>query len=203
MAILIIDPAEATNLKQEWLKEQDERRTEVWEGRIVMAPMPNNEHQRLVMSLCQMFYLALNPTGEEGIFAGVNLSDSIADWKQNYRNPDVVVHLASSTAVDYDTHFVGGFNLVVEILSKGETPTDKLLFYEQIQTQEVLIIKRNPWALYLYTLQEGKLALAGQSNLGIASILTSSLGLTFQLVDAEPRPQIHVTQPSTSLAWKL
>jgi Uma2 family endonuclease len=203
MAFVILDPVFEARLREEWLSEEDEKRTEVWEGVTVMPPIANDEHFDIAGQLYFVFCLTIQMEGLGVARTSINLSDRHPNWTFNYRNPDAVVFLKSNKAKNYSTHWVGGPDFVVEIISPGEDPTAKLPFYESVKTQEVMLVHRDPWKLDLYALQDGKLTLVGQSDLVTSAILPSALGLTFQLVDGAPRPQIHVTQPSTSLAWTL
>jgi hypothetical protein len=87
---------------------------------------------------------------------------------------------------------------LVEIISPGEKPYDKFDFYAQVNTREVLIINRGPWAIELHQLRGGKLVLAGRSDLANPAVLASSvLPLTFRLVAGQARPRIEVVHPPT------
>lgn len=121
---------------------------------------------------------------------------------QNYRIPDAVVYLASNPALDRNSHWVGGPDLAVEIVSPGEDPHEKLDFYAGINTRELLIVDRNPWSLELYQLASGQLQLAGRSDLSDPAVLASGvLPLTFQLQPATPRPRIVVAHIPTGQTW--
>ena len=69
---------------------------------------------------------------------------------------------------------------------------------------ELLIIDRDPWTLELYRHQNGQLTKVGQSTLAAPDVLASqTVGLTFQLLPGEPRPQIQVTHPATGRQWEI
>ena len=175
---------------------------EVWDGMLVLNPLPNNEHRRLVMAFCEAFTGCTDRQKGDYLFPGCNVSDRDAAWKENYRCPDVVVYLATNPATDSDTHWVGGPDLAVEVTSPGEDPRLKLDFYAKVNTRELLIVDRDPWAVEMYQLQGGKLVLAGTSDLATGAVLASAaLPLTFQLRPGTPRPTILVTHTATVQTW--
>ena len=134
--------------------------------------------------------------------AGVNVTDRHADWMDNFRGPDVVLYLPENPAINYGSHWQGGPDFLVEIISPGDLAWDKLEFYAKVGTREVLIVDRDPWALELYHLQDGVLELVGQSNLANPAVLASRvLPLTFQLREASPRPLIHIAHTSDGRTW--
>src|SRR5437870_1624529 len=116
---------------------------------------------------------------------------------ENFRGPDIVLYLPNNPATNHDTHWLGGPDFLVEIISPGDLAWDKLDFYAKVNTREVLIVDRDPWALELYQLRSGKMKLAGRSDLANPAVLPSSvLPLTFQLRPGSPRPVIHVAHTS-------
>ena len=202
MTVLITDPDLAGRVRAERERCQPNNRDEVWDGVVVMPPLPNNEHQDIVMDLCHAFRSVVDRDGGDRVHPGANVSDRDADWLTNYREPDAVVYLASNPALDRNTHWIGGPDLAVEIVSPGEDPRAKFAFYAGINTREVLIVDRDPWALELYRLTAGVLQLAGRSDLANPAVLASGvLPLTFQLQPGAPRPVIHLTHTATGQTW--
>ena len=113
-----------------------------------------------------------------------------------------MVYLVGNPAKDAGTHWVGGPDVAVEIVSPGENPRQKLDFYAKVNTHEALIVDRYPWALELYRLAAGRLDLVGRADLSNPAVLTSGvLPLTFQLRDGTPRPTILVTHTTTGQTW--
>ncbi|MCI0703422.1 MAG: Uma2 family endonuclease [Planctomycetia bacterium] len=167
---------------------------EVWDGTLILYALPDNEHQQLRSTLAVLFA----EIAPNAVLPGANVSDRDADWMENYREPDVVVYLASNPAKDSNTHWVGGPDVAVEIVSPSEDPRLKLDFYAKIKTREVLIVDRDPWAVELYQLQGGKLVLLGTSSLPTSVVLTSAaLPLSFQLQPGTLRPTILITHTAT------
>ena len=138
------------------------------------------------------------------VHQGVNLSDRAAGWAQNYRNPDVTVYLNGNPAADLGSHYVGGPDFLIEIVSPGEIPTAKFAFYESVGTKEVLVVHRDPWMLELFALANGKLASIGTSDLSAGGVCASAaLGMTFAVAPGRPRPRVVVTHPATGRSWSV
>jgi Uma2 family endonuclease len=201
MPVLILDPYLEQRIRAERSDPEKNRYDEVWEGVLVVAPSPNTEHQSIVMKFGSIFLSVVNPLVDT-VLPGTNVSDRDADWLSNYREPDIAAYLSTNPAKDSGTHWVGGPDIAVEIVSPGEDPHDKLDFYAKVNTREVLIVDRDPWKLELYQLQGGKLILIGESEVANASVLTSGvLPLTFQLQAGTPRPPINLTHTKTKQTW--
>ena len=180
----------------------ESRFEEVWEGVVVMPPMPNNEHQDIQFKLLLPIAAVVEDPAVGTVTAGVNISDREAEWTHHFRGPDVVVYLDTNPAINHGTHWQGGPDFLVEIISSGEDPYAKFDFYARVGTREVLILHRDPWLIELFQLKEAVLELAGQSDLTNPSVIPSStLKLTFQLVVGRTRPQIEVTELVNGKKW--
>jgi Uma2 family endonuclease len=201
MTILITDPSIASRLRAERDVSDASRHDEVWEGIYIISPSPNIEHQLLASELWLVFRLVMGAGSLACI--GVNVSDREEGWSHNYREPDVAVVLAGNdTARDCGTHWCGGPDFVVEILSPNDLAREKLPFYAEIGVRELLIIDRDPWALELYRLDAGQLAPAGRSSLDRPDTLTSGvLPLVFRLVPGDKRPQVELTRTGGAERW--
>ncbi|HVL12531.1 MAG TPA: Uma2 family endonuclease [Gemmata sp.] len=204
MPVLILDPTLEKHFRATRDNPDVNRRDEVWEGVLVVPPQANNEHQRMVMRLCSAFGVVVDLDSGDSVLPGCNVSDRDKDWTSNYRDPDVAVYLKSNPAKDADTHWVGGPDLAVEIVSPGEDPRQKLDFYAKVKTREVLVIDRDPWAVELYRLRRGKMALVGKSDAANpATLASSALPLTFRLRPAKPRPAVVVSHADDKRAWTV
>ena len=202
MPVLILDPMYERHVRAIRKAEFPDARDEVWEGVLVVPPLPNNEHQILATELAFAFGFVVNRPRGDKVLVGCNVSDRDEDWTQNYREPDVAVYLSGNAAKDSSTHWVGGPDFLVEIVSPGEDARQKLDFYARVNTIEVLIVERHPWRLELYRLQNGKLALIGVSDLTNSAVLASAvLPLTFQIGAAARRPAILVSHTASSQTW--
>lgn len=206
MAITFLDPKESREIRDRYVTNggtSDPRFTEFWEGVEVVAPIPNNEHQELVLNLVVPLYDTVRVTGLGQVFPGANVSDRAEQWEHNFRGPDVVVYLNSNPAINHGTHWQGGPDFLAEIISPGEDPHAKFVFYAKVKTREVLLVNRDPWTLELYRLRGKKFVLAGTSEVPTSAVLTSrALPLTFQLIPGKKRPTIEVVHPATGKRWQ-
>lgn len=195
MAVLVLDPDLESHLKAVRRENDSDGHDEVWEGLHVMAPLPNDDHQEIQASFLAMLREALGWDSPAKIRAGVNVSDRHKDWKSNYRDPDVVVYLPGNPAKNFGTHWQGGPDFLVEIVSPFDRSRDKLPFYASVGVREVLIIDRDPWGLELYVASKKagtSMRLAGKTKIKGVPLASSVLPLTFALVSRKPRPRIEV-----------
>jgi Uma2 family endonuclease len=202
MATLINDPDIERAFRARRKRLGQDKYDEVWDGVLVVPALPNNEHQALVQRLTIPFSAIIDWDRGDMVLPGANVSDRRKSWKKNYRCPDVVVRLAGGRAVDCGTHWFGGPDFLVEIVSHGDDPQRKFDFYAKVKSREVMVIDRDPWALELYQLRRGKLRLTGRSDAANPAALASGvLPLTFRLRDGKPRPTIVVTHTGTGQTW--
>ena len=201
MAVLVTDPDLESHLKAVRRENDSDGHDEVWEGLYVMAPLPNDDHQDIQALFLAMLREALGWDSPAKIRAGVNVSDRHKDWKSNYRDPDVVVYLPGNPAKNYGTHWQGGPDFLVEIVSPFDRSRDKLPFYGKVGVREALVIDRDPWGLELYVpgKKGSSMRLAGKTKIKGAPISSSVLPLTFAMIPGKPRPRIEVvlTDPRT------
>lgn len=202
MPVLITDPVYEEKIRAELENAVEKRRDEVWDGVLVVPPQANNEHQRIVMRLAAVLSAVVDWNGGDQVLPGCNVSDRETDWRFNYRDPDIAVYLSGNPARDCGTHWCGGPDLLVEVVSPGEDPRQKLDFYAKVNTREVLVVDRAPWVVELYRLQGGKLEGVGQSDEANPAVLASAvLPLTFRLQSGTPRPVVVVTHTATGQTW--
>ncbi len=203
MAMLITDPLIEGTIKAQRAESGSDQHDEVWDGVYVVSPLANNEHQKLALRLAAILQVVVDDDRLGEAYPAVNVSDRIDDWKQNYREPDVAVFLEGTTARDMDTHWLGGPDFAVEILSPNDPAREKLDFYAKVNVRELLIIDRAPWQVELYRLSRRRLGLVGTSTPRAGEILPSKvLPLTFRLVTGKPRPKIEVV-PADGRRWSI
>lgn len=201
MPVIVTDPREQERLIAERRAAGGDRFDEVWEGDYVMAPLADDEHQDVQLALASILLQVMRPHGDF-VRAGVNVSDRDEGWEHNYRCPDVVVFLAGTSAHNCGSHWVGGPDFAVEILSPGDRTPQKLPFYASVNVRELLVIDRDPWSLQLYRLANGKLSSVGVATVADGKTLSSEvLPLSFRLVVADQRPQVEVTHRETHQKW--
>ena len=179
-----------------------DRWDEVWDGVYVLQPLPNNEHQAIVTRLCTVLDTIIGLTGRGQVLPGANVSNRDDDWTANYRCPDVVVFLTGTAAVNRDTHWLGGPDFAIEVVSPDDQTWDKLPFYESVGTRELLIVGREPWSLELYRLVDGRLQSVGASTIAAQAELASEIiPLSFRLHSGEPRPVIEIRHRDGQPVW--
>jgi Uma2 family endonuclease len=203
-ALTVTDPAQVRRIKADREATGLDRRDEMWEGIYVMSPLANFEHQAFIGELVIILASVRELVGGGSILPGVNISDRVEGWHKNYRIPDVAVYLNGNPARNCGTHLCGGPDFAVEILSEGDLARRKLDFYAKVNTREILFLDRDPWALELYRLAEGKLGLVGISTPDVPGLLASQvLPLTFRLVPGEGRPTIEVARRDGGPSWRI
>ena len=203
MNLVILDPADESRIIARRREMDQDRFDEVWEGVYLMSPLANNEHQQIVSAFDRALGTIIVTPGLGIVQPGANVSDLAGDWEHNYRCPDVVVYLNSTTAIDHNTHWQGGPDFAVEVVSRYDRSRQKLDFYAKVHTRELLIVDRYPWALELYRLSAaGTLDSVGRSTLDDPQVLMSEvLPLSFQLRPGEKRPTISIRHFDGVQSW--
>ena len=191
--ILIYDSQLADLLLQQRHQTQADQFDEVWDGVYVMSPLANNEHQELSSELVAVLRTAIDWKGLGKTLGGANVSNLRENWQQNFRVPDVLVFGNDTSAIDENSHWFGGPELVIEIVSVGDRTYEKLEFFATVGTQELIVIDRHPWKLTLYRLNhQRRMEPAAISTVGEPNaIALQTFPLEFRLV-AEP-PSIAVS----------
>lgn len=204
MAVMVLDPYVEQQVLAVRVGSDGDQYDEVWEGVYVVSPLPNDEHQEIVSALDAILHEVVAWPRLGKVRPGVNLSDRKEGWEKNFREPDVAVFLSGTKAVNYGTYWRGAADFLVEIISPGERTREKIPFYGGLGVVELLIIDRDPWTLELYRHQDGQLQMVGQSTLAAPDVLASqTVGLMFQLLPGDPRPQIQVTHTATAQQWQI
>ena len=134
-----------------------DRKDEVWDGRYIIMTAPDNVHQEFVAELVFILTLVVKRAGLGNVYPGGNISDREEKWTSNYRVPDVTVFLNDNPAENRNTHWFGGPDLAIEIVSDNDKSRKKLDFYASVATRELLIVDRAPWQLELFRLIDGVL----------------------------------------------
>jgi len=203
MPTVVLDPGLIEQILEQRRARGSRTRDEVWDGVPYIMPEPDNEHQDLAYLFGLYFGMAVLLKGPGGrIHSTSNLSDRIAGWNENYRNPDLAYFAPSTAAEDHGTFWCGGPDFLLEVVSPDDMSREKLPFYASIGTREVLILDRDPWQLELYHLRRGRLRLAGTARPGDGQALASHVvPLMFALVRGRPRPKIRITHAETGQEW--
>lgn len=105
-------------------------------------------------------------------------------------------------ANDRKTHWYGGPDIALEVVSPDDRSRDKLEFYARIATREVLVLDRDPWQLELYRLNRGKMELDGRIKPGERNKLASAVvPFEYQLLRSRPRPKVKIVHTETGQEW--
>ena len=200
MAVLIRDAGVEARVRAERKSSDAARWDEVWNGVLVMPPMPNNEHQRIVIRLASIFSNLIDWDAGDCCLPGANVSDRDADWSFNYRVPDVLVVKAGGRAVDRGTHWIGGPDLIVEVISPEEEPYVKLDFYSSIGVREVLVLQRDPWLLERFALLNGALTRLERCDAVGGEVASSVLPVKFRFRTGD---RLMVEHATTGESWAV
>jgi Uma2 family endonuclease len=199
VATLILDPDTERRVLNRRRAAGLDGRDEVWDGTYVMSPLADFEHQQIVGEFQAILQTVIGWAGLGAVVPGVNISDREDDWTRNYRIPDVAVFLANTTARNRGSHWLGGPDLVIEVLSPGDRIDEKRAFYARVATRELLVIDRDPWALTLFQLADGDLRAVGASTADrpepLPLLATVGLSVRLEAVPDATRPRIIVTHP--------
>jgi Uma2 family endonuclease len=178
------------------------QRDEVWNGVYVMSPAPDPEHQDLATLLSAAFISVVGAPRGGRVHAGTNVSDRDSGWERNYRCPDVAVFLPGSPAQDVGTHWFGGPDFAVEIISRRDRSRKKFRFYATVRVRELLLVDRRPWMLELHRQRDGEWEEIGTSRLPDSTAVRSEvLPVSFRLVPGDPRPQVEVSRADGTQRW--
>ncbi len=102
----------------------------------------------------------------------------------------------------FESHICGPADFLVEIISPGDKSRDKLAFYAELGVRELLVVDRYPWSLELYRLGGNELVLAGRSSDQRNDVIASAvLPVSFQLLPAQPRPEIRIAEVTGVRNW--
>ena len=202
MVALITDPALEERVIAQRKAAGADRFDEVWDGVYVLAPLANNEHQHLVNELCTILTITVAWTGLGKVFPGVNVTDQDEDWQYNYRCPDIVVYVKGTQAESRDTHWFGGPDFGIEVVSPHDRTLEKLPFYAKVGTRELLVVDRRPWKLTLFRLGGNEMVEAGSSTPDDDNVLASQVvPLSFRLMAGEEPPVIEVIHKDGVQRW--
>ncbi|MEM6331213.1 MAG: Uma2 family endonuclease [Planctomycetota bacterium] len=202
-AVLVPDATLVAGVLLERRERGLDKYDEVWDGVYVMHALPNDEHQKITNRLCHALTDVIEDAGRGEVRPGINLALDAEHWERDYREPDVVVFLDGSGAVCHGVFWTGPADFAVEIISPSDKAREKLAFYAQAGTRELLFIDRDPWRLELHRHDGAGLPLAEVGELGGGAIASRSLPITLRLVEGDPRPRILVSESGTDRQWTV
>lgn len=192
---MILPSIEFRDIIRDRRERRIDRKDEVWNGVYVIAPIRDNVHFQLNSSLGFALIEALGGRENAKVLLGGNITDRQDHWTKNYRCPDLLVFLPGCSAEPRVSHYFGGPDFAVEILTPNDRSRKKFEFYAKVGVRELLIVDRDPWKLELHRLDQGKLTLVGVQALDDPQPLRSEvLQLSLQLAPGQPRPEIVITR---------
>ena len=202
MPVLVLSRNVAAKVLADREATGEHTRDEVWDGVTVIMPEADIEHDDIAGFFYRTFGAAFGVDPANRVHFRVNVSDRAEGWTDNFRVPDMMLFLAGNRAQAIGTHYVGGPDFALEVVSPDDRSRDKLDFYARIGTREVLIVDRDPWRLELYQLRRGRMRLRGAVAPGDTDGLTSSVvPITFELVRGRPRPRVKIVHTESGQEW--
>jgi Uma2 family endonuclease len=193
MEAIIFDQSLVRRMIDERKARGIDRHDEIWDGTYVIMPPTDNTRQEMIGNFGAVFAALVRESSDGWIYPGINVSDRIEGWDDNVRCPDFAVYLSSNRAKECGTHWCGGPDFAVEIVTTGDHTRDKLSFYGKVNTRELLIVDRSPWRLELFRGVDGKMQSIGCSMLDAPQSLASQVfPLRLQLMRGDERPQIEI-----------
>jgi Uma2 family endonuclease len=203
MTALITDEQLEERLKAERRAAGADRYDEVWDGVYIMPAMPTDQHQDIVLKLADVLFRVLHRGRLGKVRAGINLSDRRDGWEHNYRSPDIAVFLRGTEAKNYQTHWCGPADFLIEVTSPDDRTYEKTDFYSRLRVRELLIVNRQAWTLELHRWQDGALKQVGQSAIGGVILTSQVLPVAFRLVRGARRPKIEVSHTQSERKWRV
>ncbi len=156
----------------------------------------NRRHQHVAGLIYAVHLEALGKPGRGEVLISVNVTDQELDWRNNHRCPDgaIILHGNPGRWVgEGDTAFLGGPDLVLEVLSKDDDAYAKFDFYKALKVREILVVHPERRRPELWRLTEGEYE---ESKEPITSVVTG-------LVYAQEGTSLTVKDPSTGKIWKV
>jgi Uma2 family endonuclease len=170
------------------------RLDECWEG-IWHLTDPSAAHQRLAGKIHRVHAEAIEDAGQGTAWISINVTDREHGWADNHRCPDGAVILAGNQGRwigEQQAAFLGGPDLVIEILSPGDQTYEKFPFYAALGVREILVVDPEVVRPELWRLAAG-------------GFLQVTGGMS-EVTDLEYRSRgesLEIRQPTTGRSWTL
>src|SRR5207302_10616346 len=107
------------------------------------APPADNVHQFFSGKFVSIIDQVIGAIPGVKVLPGAGISDRKEKWTKNFRVPDVSVFLPGNPAKDRGTHYLGGPDFAVEIISKKDRSRKKFEFYAEVGVKEFLLVDRD------------------------------------------------------------
>ena len=202
MPVLVMNRDVAAKLLAERKAAAASRWDEVWDGVTFIMPEADIEHDDLSVFFIFVFRTVFASAADHRVHGRVNHQRPGDRLDENFRVPDMSLFLPGNPAQDCRTHYRGGPDFALEIVSPDDRSRDKLGFYASVGTRAVLILDRDPWQFELHQFRRGRMRLRATAAVGDGQSLSSSLvPMTFELVRGRPRPNVKITHTETGQEW--
>jgi Uma2 family endonuclease len=202
MATMILDRLLEQRLRAERAASGADRYDEVWEGVYMMAPMPSHEHQRIVGRWTRILDQIVTDAGRGEVVPGVNVSDRVDQWQQNYRVPDVAAFFTDTQAINHGSFWHGGPDFVIEVVSPDDRTRDKIDFYGKVATRELLLVDVSVARMELYRRNDHRLQLAEVAEIDAESVVASTMiGFQAMWTQEGGRPRMHARELNSEREW--
>ena len=107
-----------------------------------VARSPTTSIRSSAIRLASAIIEALGDARTCSVFPGATSAIAPTNWTKNYRCPDVAVFLPGNPAEDRETHWLGGPDFAVEIVSRDDRSRKKFDFYAKVGVRELLLVDR-------------------------------------------------------------
>ena len=158
-----------------------DRWDEMWEGVLHMHPAPSLEHMRLQQALYRVVDDHVKSLGLGEVFFTLNVARP-GRWPEDFRIPDLLFVAEGDRGRLKETHVEGGPRVVIEIRSPGDATYDKLDFWAEVGTEEVVIIDRDTKATEVFVRTGDRMSLAQTNDEGFS--ISKVQGIRFRACDA-------------------
>ena len=133
------------------------RLDECWEG-VWHLTDPGMRHQRIAFGLCRVFAEVVEDAARGTAWISINVTDREEGWKENHRCPDGAVILEGNPGRwigDPEVAFLGGPDLILEVLSQDDETFEKFSFYAERGVRELLVVDQETCRPELWRRVEG------------------------------------------------
>ena len=121
------------------------RLDECWEG-VWRFRHSTGRRQQIAARLWRIISEVIEDTGRGTASISINVTDREDGWIDNHRCPDGAVILQGNPGRwigEDEVAFLGGPDLVIDVMSPGDRTREKLPFYGSLRVREVLIVEED------------------------------------------------------------
>ncbi len=167
---------------------------ECWEG-VWHLTDPTATHQKIAGLVYRIFAEIIEDEKFGTAWISINITDREENWKKNHRCPDGAVILNGNGGrwIGESVAFLGGPDLILEVISEEEDAYSKFHFYGSLGVREILLIDQKTCEPELWRLKEGEYQRILQNP------VSEVTGLAFHWKSEG----LEIRHPSTGRIWKV